>query len=133
MGAATTLNVGAPNGVYYVRVRARNAAGLGAPSSDIVVDVGNCNPAAPTNLAFTRSGSLVTLTWNAASGGAAPVGYRLEVGSVPGATDLLVQDTVGTATSLSATAPPGRYFVRIRARTSCGVGAASNETIIDVP
>jgi hypothetical protein len=133
VGPATTINVGAPNGVYYVRTRARNAAGLGPPSTDIVVDVGNCEPGAPTDLAFTRVGSLVTLTWTAPSGAPVPVGYRLEVGSFSGAANILVYDTAGGATSLSAAAPPGRYYVRIRSRTSCGVGAVSNEAIVDVP
>jgi enediyne biosynthesis protein E4 len=133
MGAATTFSVGAPNGVYYVRVRARNAVGLSAASNEIIVDVGNCRAAAPTNLTFTRAGALVTLTWTAPSGGPALVGYRLEVGSVSGAANLLVHDTTGAATSLSATAAPGRYYVRIRARTSCGIGAVSNEIVIDMP
>jgi hypothetical protein len=133
MDTTTTFGVGAPNGVYYVRVRARNAVGLGPPSSEIVVDVGNCLPDAPVNLAFTRAGALVTLTWTAPSGPPAPVGYRLEVGSASGLTNLLIDDTTGGGTALTAAAPPGRYYVRIRARTSCGVGAASNETIIDVP
>ncbi len=133
VGAATTVGVGAPNGVYYARVRGRNLAGLGAASSDIVIDVGNCRPGAPANLTATRAGALVTLAWTAPSGGQTPIGYRLEVGSAAGAANLLVYDTVGAATSLSATAPPGRYYARIRARTACGIGDVANEVVVDVP
>jgi hypothetical protein len=56
----------------------------------------------------------------------------VEVGSQSGATDLLVIET-GAATTLSAIAPPGRYFVRVRGRNAGGLGMASGEIEIIVP
>ena len=50
-----------------------------------------------------------------------------------GAANLAVIDTGGAVLSLSANAPPGRYFVRVKARTACGAGPASNEVIVNVP
>lgn len=38
------------------------------------------------------------------------------------------------ATALSiASAPPGRYYVRVRAVNATGTGAPSNELVIDIP
>jgi hypothetical protein len=39
VGATTSLSTIAPPGVYYARIRGRNACGLGAPSNEIVVSV----------------------------------------------------------------------------------------------
>ena len=133
-GATTSLAASAPTGTYYVRVRALNAAGLSPPSRDIVVSVGGgCAPNAPGTLNVTRSGSLVALAWSTPSAGFAPSAYTIEVGSAAGATNTMVFDTGGTATTLSASAPPGRYYVRVRGRTACATGPASNEVVIDVP
>jgi hypothetical protein len=132
MGLFTGVSVVAPNGSYYVRVRARNLAGLGPASNEILVSVpSGCAPAAPGPLSFTQAGSFVTLNWGAPGGSPAASGYILEVGSVSGASNLLSFDTGSTATTLSASAPPGRYFVRVRSRAGC-VGPASNEVMIDV-
>jgi hypothetical protein len=40
LGAGTTISTIAPPGVYYARMRARNACGLSVPSNEIVVRVG---------------------------------------------------------------------------------------------
>jgi hypothetical protein len=39
----------------------------------------------------------------------------------------------GAALELSAIAPPGRYFVRVRGRNAGGPGSASSEIEIAVP
>lgn len=127
--AATTFTTGdVPAGTYFVRVRAVNADGIGAPSSDVVVTVGEggtCLP--PTGLAVTaNSGGTVVLTWNAPADGAPS--YWIDVGSTAGASDLLTQELGSPATTMTATGVPGgTYFVRVRARNRCGTSAASNE------
>ena len=55
--------------------------------------------------------------------------YVLEVGSATGASNLLTATVPGP---LSATAPPGVYYVRVRAHTECGAGAASNEIVVSM-
>ena len=132
---APGLNAVAPNGTYYVRVRARNAAGFGPPSNEIVVVVGGggCSaaPTAPGTLTFTKNGSLVTLTWGASGG--APSTYLVEAGTGPGLANLVVFDIGGPGTTFAAQAPPGVYYVRIRARNACGTSAPGNEVVIPVP
>lgn len=85
-------------------------------------------PGAPANLTISRSGSVVILTWSAASGG--PTTYVVRAGSAPGQSDYADYVTGSTATSLTASAPPGTYYVRVHARNGCGLSAASNEFIL---
>jgi hypothetical protein len=131
---ATVFNASAPPGTYYVRVKGRNGAGAGPPSNEIVVRVGTgaTAPQAPVGLTFTRAGSLVTLRWSAPAQGDPPTSFVVEVGSQPGTSDLVVIEN-GAALELSAIAPPGRYFVRVRGRNAGGPGSASSEIEIAVP
>ncbi|MGE0040913.1 MAG: FG-GAP-like repeat-containing protein [Vicinamibacterales bacterium] len=132
LGTQTALAASAPDGVYYARVRALNGVAAGPPSPEAVVTVGGgCAPAAPGPLGFGLSGARVTLAWSAPAGPAEPAGYIVEAGSAPGASDLAALRT--TATSLAVGAPPGRYYVRVRAMNGCGTGPASNEVVVTVP
>jgi glucose/arabinose dehydrogenase len=120
---------GVPSGQYFVRVRAVNAVGASAPTSDVVLNVGCSPPVAPTTLTTVVVGRQVDLTWNVAAGTVRTV---LEVGYGPGATNLAFPFTAPTA-ALSVTAPPGTYFVRARAVNACGLSAPSVERTVIVP
>jgi len=134
---ATSLTVsGVPAGTYFVRVRAKNSAGVSGATSEVVVTVGSgapCTPGAPTGLSAIVSGTIVTLTWNAPGGGCSPTTYRVEAGSSSGASDIGVIVTGNTSTSFVASSvPSGTYFVRVRAANGSSLTGPSNETVLTV-
>jgi hypothetical protein len=128
-----SFSAAAPSGTFFIRVRARNGAGTGAPSNEVMVVVGaSCvaPPQPPSNLAATVVGPSVTLTWIAPIG--AITEYVVQAGSSPGASNLASVATGSANTSLNAGVASGTYFVRIRARNSCGLSPASNEVVVVV-
>ncbi|MEZ5285184.1 MAG: hypothetical protein R2712_10320 [Vicinamibacterales bacterium] len=129
-GAATTFDADAPAGTYYVRVRGRNAYGLGPPSSELLVTLGatGCmsEPQAPGPLAATVDGLQMSLALGAAPGATA---YLLEVGATPGGVEH-GRRNIGGLPALVATGPPGTYYLRVRGLNACGTGAPSNDVAV---
>jgi hypothetical protein len=70
----------------------------------------------------------VTLTWNAVAGA---TGYIVEAGSESGLSNLAQLQVASPG--LTAGAPNGRYFVRVRAVNACGTGPPSAEVVVNVP
>jgi hypothetical protein len=130
---ATSLTASAPDGIYFVRLAARNACGIGPVSNEVSFTVGPRLPGAPSGLVASVTGGVVTLTWIAPATGDAPTAYLIEVGSQPGQANLVVFSTGSTTPSFRAAAPPGTYYVRVRGLTSAGPGPASNEVTVTVP
>ncbi len=132
-GPATTFVVPfVPPGTYFVRVRGRNALGVGAPSQDVSIAMGPtgvCHALAgpPVLLTPVVVGNSVTLSWNASTTGGPAESYVIRAGSAPGLSDLAVLDTGSSGTSFAATAPNGAYYVRVAGYNPCGLGPASNE------
>jgi predicted phage tail protein len=129
--AATSLVVDAPAGVYFVRVRGRNAFGLGPPSNEVLIQLGDTSscttaPAAPGGLTATADGLTVEFQWGAASGATT---YLLEVGATPGGLQYGRLNTGGLP-RYTATGQPGVYYVRVRGSNACGQGPASNEVTV---
>jgi hypothetical protein len=124
----TSLAADVAPGTYYVRILSVNAAGASGPSNEVtlIVGGGGCNvPGPPTGLTATPTSGGVTLRWTApASGGA--TSYALDVGTGPGLSNLGTF-ALANSTTLSAPAPAGRYYVRLRAVNSCGSSTPSAE------
>lgn len=134
VGAARRFIGLAPAGRYFARIRSANLCGESAPTGDveIVLGCGSGPIAGPTGLTATVGGGAVTLQW---AGSVAHLAYRLQVGSTPGASNLLDID-IGAGTTWQASLagiPAGTYYVRVRAFTGCGVSGASNEVAVVVP
>jgi hypothetical protein len=125
----------APFGTYFVRLAARNSCSVGPSTPDLQVNVTPCTaaPGAPTGLSHTRNGNLVTLSWNNPAAPNLPSRFQIHVGSVAGASNLLIHTTTSNATSFQAVAPPGTYFVRVKGLNDCGASVDSTEITIVVP
>lgn len=134
-GSASTSFVGsAPDGVYFVRLAASNACGVGIASNEMSFALGWDPPQAPQGLTWSLAGGgEVALSWQPPAGGGAPTAYLLEAGSGPGLADLANIPTGGPGTTLSASAPAGTYYVRVRALIGASRGPASNEVVVIVP
>jgi predicted phage tail protein len=135
VGHTTAISGSAPAGTYYWRVFGTNSAGNGAPSAEAQFTLGGCAPpGAPQNFTHAVGASrVVTLSWATPVTGAAPFSYIVDVGSAPGLTNML-SAPVGGSTSLAVAAPPGTYYVRVRAANACAATSpASNERMIVVP
>jgi predicted phage tail protein len=134
---ASSLSVSgiAGYGTYYARIAAANACGVSAPTPDISISVQPCAgpPNAPTNLTFARNGNQVSFAWNAPASGPLPSQYGIAAGSAPGLMDIAAFATGNLATSLSASAPPGTYYVRVVALNACGISAFTNEVQVVIP
>lgn len=127
----TTFSVSAPDGVYSTRVLAKNSFGQSEPSNEVVVRVGQaCTavPSAPGTVTATVEGTTVRLQWTTAAGATR---YRVEAGRSSGLSDAAVIDA-GTATSLTGTAAPATYYLRVRGVNSCGTGPATPEAVVVV-
>lgn len=133
VGGLTTVSGSLAAGTYYMRVRGTGASGDSAPSSEVITTLpGTATPPGAANgLSATVAGNVVTFRWTAAHGNATT--YTLDVGSATGLTNLLSLPTGTLDTSLTAVAPPGTYYVRVRATNAFGSGGASNEVRVVVP
>ncbi len=136
-----TLTTVLPAGEYFVRVITETLGGVSAPSNEVrIVGGGACPlPAVPLTLSAGVDNRVLTLQWDAANRAAAeavdaatPFTYVLEAGLAQGASNLGVHQ-VGRGTTVSMPVPPGRYFVRVRAASACGLGPASNDVTVTVP
>jgi hypothetical protein len=128
VGNATTFRAEVPSGTYYVRVRAQNALGESDPSEEIEIRAPG-TPQAPTALVSVNATGVVDLRWTASAGGYVPTGYVIEAGSAPGRADL-ASLMVGSVTRFTTQAPPGVYYVRVRAINARGTSLPSNEVIV---
>jgi hypothetical protein len=133
IGDVTTVSGGVGNGTYFWRVIASNSAGSSPPSAESQFTVGcTAAPGAPGSLTHSLSGRQVTFAWSAPVSGGAPTEYVIEAGRGPGLSDLASLPTGNTAVVLTIGAPPGTYYVRIRARNGCGTSGVSNEVVVVV-
>jgi hypothetical protein len=131
IGHDLSVSATVPAGRYYVRVHARNAAGRGDASPELVIDVGSppTAPPAPADLTWSiPSPGTVQLAWAPVSNA---TDYVVEAGSASGLTNLF-NGSVGNNTVVSAQVPAGRYYVRVRARNTVSSGVPSEEVIVDI-
>jgi predicted phage tail protein len=143
LGTATNYTLsGLSAGTYYLRVRAVNSAGVGAPSQELKKTVGSSSsggsgsgggssattPKPPSSFAawIRPSDGAVHLTWLHPSGSTV-TGYRIEVGRSSGSSGVMTR-TIGKTTSYTVTGlPAGTYYFRARSLNGSKVSAPSQE------
>ncbi len=128
--ADTSVTTMAPPGTFFVRVQASNAFGISAPSAEVRVDVQPAPPGPPVATTATVRGRAVLMVWESPALGWPATGFLIEAGTAPGRTDIGTVPVVGS--SFQASAPPGRYYVRVRAVNAQGPGPAGDELVLDV-
>ena len=87
-----------------------------------------CTTLNAPSLSASVSSTTVAFTWSSVSGA---TDYIIEGGSTRGSTPALSQSTSNTSYTWTSVSP-GIYFVRVRARASCGSGDNSNEVSFTV-
>lgn len=134
---APAVTVTAPDGSFYVRVRAIYPTGsavnpteISEPSNEIRIFVNApVPPSAPENLRTAQSGNSLSLSWTNTYAGGVPTGLVLDVSGAANATMPLP-----FRSSISfAGVPPGVYQVRLRAVNQAGSSAATEPYNIGVP
>ena len=137
-GSATSMSVDAvPPGRYWGRLVAVNGSSRSAPGPELLIEASSSQrcgaaPAAPVGLTATVSGRTVTLAWQPPSDEPQLDLQQVMAGSAPGLSDLATVAVSVSATSYSAAAPLGTYYVRVVADNLCGQIAASNEVQVVV-
>jgi hypothetical protein len=129
----TSLTVdGVGEDIYYVRVRATDGTVISDPSDEAVLIVGRgciAAPLPPAGLVASVSGRTISAQWTASSHATDYVG---EVGTTPGGTDLR-NGAIGSATPAAAgDVGAGTFYIRVRAKNTCGVSGPSNEIVVVV-
>ena len=112
---------GVPPGTYTLRLFAANDAGLSEPSPAVTLNVPAACSGAPgpvTHLRSWRSGSTLTIDWDAPAAGAPAASYRVQVsGTLEARLDT-------TSRRVSGAVPPGHYSVQVTASNACGQSPA---------
>lgn len=133
VGLATRVSSPVSAGVYFVRVRARNAAGISAPSNEAAFSVGGAptpcgaSPPPPSGITGSVQSGIASLRWSPAPGATA---YVVTAGSVPGGADVY-DGNVGATVEVSAAVSAGfRAYARVYAINSCGRSVASQEVLL---
>ena len=130
IGSGTSLVASnLPSGPYYWRLIAQHPEYDQPPSDEAFFQIGSSSPCtppgAPEDFTFSVIGLQVTLKWRASPSGGTPATYVVEAGSQPALANLYNAPTGSAETVLAVSAPPGLYYVRIRAGNDCGTSPPS--------
>ncbi len=130
-GTGTIFTVAAPNGIFYVRVRATRGRSESQPSNEVVLNVGVPGlPSAPTNLLGLTDGGHLALAWQNTFTGGAPSDIFLDVSG--DRSESFPLGGVNERFSFSAV-PSGTYSFAVRAVNAIGTSSASNAVTLTFP
>ena len=121
---------GIPTGTFTFRLRAMNAAGASSQSSSVTLTAPSTTcalPRVPTNFQVTKTGNVISATWDTPSGGTPAAGYRLNVsGSYVGSFPI-------AGRGFASGAPGGTYNFSVQAVNACGAGPVTAFQTVVIP
>jgi hypothetical protein len=129
----TFTATGVPPGHYYLRVRGRNAAGVGPASSDYELTVnadGSGARDAPSGFGIFTVGNKLHAVWAPSEYGGATTDYLVEVGTATGLANIGTYPIATSVFELEPLPPAGVYFLRVRGRNAFSIGKPSNEVML---
>ncbi len=136
LGNVRGVTVNAPNGSYFVTVRASNASGPGPESAGVTVQVPIVvtPPGMPTDFAATVTGTTADFTWTPPTTESAVTGYMIVASLTPGGVPMATLRFAAPASSAQVVRiPPGDYYVRLAATNMGVAGPPSDEIHVHVP
>ena len=126
----TYAQVAAPEGTYVLRVRGRNGGTVGPYSNPVTIVVGasappaGCAPVGAPVVTASATGNVASIAWSAVAGA---IGYRVQVGRGPGATEYQVDLPAGQTSFSGAVPLLGTFYTRVLAGSACGALTPSEE------
>ena len=135
IGNQLGATVNAPDGSYFVTIRASNASGFGpeSPGTTVQVPIVITPPGMPTDLDVVVTGTNADLTWTPPTSGGAVTGYILVAAYTPGGTPIAAIPFAAPASSAQVMGiPPGDYYVRLAATNQGTPGPFSEEVHVHV-
>jgi len=127
----TRIVVKAPDGTYFLRVRAL-AGPLSGPFSNeasiTVSSAGGCTPPSAPAATASVTGPSVTISWGAVANIDA---YRVEFSRTPGITELAQNVTSATTSFTQYVGMLGTFYARVVAGNACG-SATGNEVAFTI-
>jgi YVTN family beta-propeller protein len=128
--AAPEFTFTAPNGAFYVRIRALAGAARSSASNEIRIFVNvPAPPSPPAGLLGLVDNDNLSLAWRNTSAGGAATSLLLDVS---GALSASLPLPIGDSFSFVAV-PPGTYTFRLRAVNAAGPSSASNPVTLTFP
>lgn len=130
LGLAPEHSISAPDGVFYVRVRAVVGSVVSAASNEIRIVVNQAvPPSAPTSLTGLANGSSLGLAWKNTFAGGPVERIRLDV---TGAINTSL--SLGPAETFAFEGVPnGSYVFTVRAQNAAGISAPSSGVSLSFP
>lgn len=130
LGNVTQFNVGAPNGVFFLRVVALPG---NEASNEIAIQV-PAPPVAPTNLQVARNGTGLVAAWTPGVGGNVADFYQIQIGLSPGTT-IYSSNVSNPGWGFPAGVPANTYYVRVVGVNANGnvASAPSQEVVVTMP
>lgn len=119
-----------PPGTYTFSVRAVNGSGSSGASNPVTLTFPTTcsgSPQTPINFVASNNGNTISLGWQPAASGPAPMSYLVNV------TGAFVGSVPTGARTLSGPVGPGTYNLSVRAVNPCGTSSATATQAVTVP